>query len=396
MVNTKPPINSRLDARYTYRLRRTHGVFVADNPTLAGVLGDPSPQAPEAAQKQTQPKRVLAFVDQGVLNHWPHLPQQIRDYTHAHPRLMTLAGPMVPVPGGEVCKNDPTVFDSICQAIHDVKLSRHCFVLAIGGGAVLDVVGFAAAITHRGVRLVRLPTTTLAQADAGIGVKNGINAFNKKNYFGTFTPPWAVVNDESFLNTLCDRDWRCGFSETVKVALVKAPLLFGQIVAVAPRIAKRDHEACLPILRRCAELHLSHILESGDPFEQHNARPLDFGHWSAHKLEQLSGFRLRHGEAVAIGIALDTIYSEKAGLLPGARAKQILACLNALGFTLHDGALQNGDALLEGLEEFREHLGGDLRIPLLTAIGHAVDAHEIDHRLMQAAIEQLQAEPVCS
>ena len=137
----------------------------------------------------------------------------------------------------------------------------------LGGGAVLDAVGFAAAAAHRGVRLVRVPTTTLAQADSGVGVKNGINAFGKKNFLGTFSPPWAVINDEAFLQTLSDRDWRCGIAEAVKVALLKSERFFDQIGEAVPRLRMRDEQALIPIVRRSAWLHLHHITDGGDPFE---------------------------------------------------------------------------------------------------------------------------------
>jgi len=261
-------------------------------------------------------------------------------------------------------------------------------VLAIGGGAVLDVVGFAAATAHRGVRLVRMPTTTLAQADAGIGVKNGVNAFGTKNFLGSFAVPLAVINDEAFLSTLSDRDWRCGLSEAVKVALIKDQRFFELIEASVPRLARREDAAMRPIVRRSAALHLQHIVTGGDPFELQGARPLDFGHWSAHKLEQMTDFRLRHGEAVAIGVALDVVYSAMTGRLAETEAQRVIEVLERLGFVLYDAAMED-PALLDGLEEFREHLGGRLTITLLEGIGRPVDVHEIDRDRLAGAIGQL-------
>src|SRR5207249_3580677 len=144
----------------------------------------------------------------------------------------------------------------------------------------------------------------------------------------------------------------------------------------------------------CAELHLNHIATSGDPFEFGSARPLDFGHWSAHKLEQLSEFRLRHGEAVAIGIALDTIYSRNLGYLDAASAERTLKLLEALGFDLYASELQHTDSasnliVLEGLEEFREHLGGDLNLTLLKAIGNGFEVHQMNLPKIIEAIYEL-------
>jgi len=377
---------------FVHRLRFTHDVLAPGNPTLATLLQDPA----LGSSTPSTPAQVLVFVDSGVLSAWPNLPDQIAAYVDAHRSAMTLAAPIQTVPGGEACKNDRTVFETICRTIHDAQLCRHSYVIAIGGGAVLDVIGFAASIAHRGVRLVRLPTTTLAQADAGLGVKNGINAFGKKNYFGTFTPPWAVINDERWLTSLSDRDWRCGFAEAVKVALVKDRALFGQIVAATPALAQRHFDAAIPIIQRCAQLHLHHITDGGDPFELTQARPLDFGHWAAHKLEQMTDYQLRHGEAVAIGIALDATYSTMTGLLALPDANAIIEVLTGLGFGLYHDAMQDAQALLAGLDEFRQHLGGALSVPLLTGIGQSLDAHEIDPAKMLAAIEQRATEPVCS
>lgn len=377
---------------FTHRLRFTHNVLATDNPTLASSLHDPTQGNPAG----DAPTRVLAWVDQGVLNGWPELADQLATYADAHRSVMTLAGPVRTVPGGEACKNDRAVFETICQAIHDAELCRHSYVVVIGGGAVLDVVGFAAAIAHRGVRLVRIPTTTLAQADAGVGVKNGINAFGKKNYFGTFSPPWAVINDEQWLTSLPDRDWRCGFAEAVKVALVKDRALFDQIAAATDALTPRDLKTAVPIIRHSAQLHLRHITDGGDPFELTQARPLDFGHWAAHKLEQITDYQLRHGEAVAIGIALDATYSAMTGLLAPSDANTITDLLTRLGFGLYHDAMQETQTLLAGLDEFRQHLGGTLRVPLLTGIGQSIDVHTIDSAKMLAAIEQLATEPVCS
>jgi 3-dehydroquinate synthase len=250
-------------------------------------------------------------------------------------------------------------------------------------------VGFAAAIAHRGIRLVRLPTTTLAQADSGIGVKNSVNLFGKKNWIGTFAVPWGVINDAELLSTLSTRDFICGFSEAVKVSLLKDAGMFDELCRLAPQIRQRDKDACRRMIRASAILHLNHITRGGDPFEANEARPLDFGHWSAHKLEVMSNFELRHGEAVAIGVAVDTVYSSLVHGLPRADARRVLACLRELGFTLHHPLLADSETLFAGLEEFRQHLGGRLTLTMLPAIGRAIDAHEVDRRQMCKAIDQV-------
>jgi 3-dehydroquinate synthase len=259
----------------------------------------------------------------------------------------------------------------------------------VGGGAVLDAVGFAAAIAHRGLRLVRLPTTTLAQADSGLGVKNAVNLFGKKNWVGSFAVPWGVINDAALLATLSQRDFICGFAEAVKVALLKDARMLDELCRVAPRIAGRDSAATQPMLRRSAELHLEHITRGGDPFEMQEARPLDFGHWSAHRLEAMTSFSIRHGEAVAIGVAIDTMYSTLAHGLPEEDAHRVLHCLCSLGFDLQHDALTDMRGLLDGLEEFRQHLGGRLTVTMLRAVGAPIDVHHIDVERMREAVNRV-------
>lgn len=372
------PVDGAFTLDFVHRLRFTSNVFDTNNPVLPQML----------APCQDSPGRLVVFVDQGVADHWPELADRIENFLIQSLDWMTLVAPVQTVCGGEQSKNDWSVYQSVLRTIHEAGICRHSYVLAIGGGAMLDAVGFAATTAHRGVRLVRLPTTTLAQGDAGIGVKNGINGFGKKNFIGSFAVPWAVVNDEQFLTTLSDRDWRCGLSEAVKVALLKDPMFLDQIEASTTKLKKRDPAALRPIVRRSAELHLQHIVTSGDPFELKGARPLDFGHWSAHKIEQLTDFRIKHGEAVAIGLAIDVLYSALAGRLVASDAERIVQLLEDLGFELYDQILED-PALYEGLEEFREHLGGQLTITLLDGIGRPFDAHKIDAQRMSDAISHL-------
>jgi len=148
------------------------------------------------------------------------------------------------------------------------------------------------------------------------------------------------------------------------------------------------------VIQRSAELHLAHICGNGDPFELGSARPLDFGHWAAHKLESITAHRLRHGEAVAIGIALDLEYSVRMGYLERAEADRILGLLERIGFALWDDALvaQDGDGrllVLRGLQEFREHLGGTLHITQLKGIGRGFEVNEMDEAAVLGAIEGL-------
>src|SRR5690606_30324700 len=188
-------------------------------------------------------------------------------YALHHRKVLELAGEPVVVPGGEEAKNDPRHLEHLLRRLHDERIDRHGFVIAIGGGAVLDLAGYAAAITHRGVRIVRLPSTTLAQADAGVGVKNGVNAFGQKNYLGTFAPPFGVVCDLALLDVLPARERPAGLAEVVKVAVIKDPGLFDQLALREAALAAGDAVVLERAVRRGAAIHLEHIATSGDPFE---------------------------------------------------------------------------------------------------------------------------------
>ena len=381
------PIQQAVPVTFNYSVQFTKGLFELDNPLLAQTI---------AADEETTPKQVLVVVDAGLLQYQEQLLEKLSAYAERYQDVFKLAFEPLVVPGGEAVKNEPKLIDQIHEVIDTVGLCRHSYVLGIGGGAVLDMVGYAAATAHRGIRLIRVPTTVLAQNDSGVGVKNGINAFGKKNFLGTFAPPYAVLNDIDFLTTLDDRDWRSGIAEAVKVALIKDANFFNFITTNAKALARRDMDSMQHLIYRCAQLHLNHIANSGDPFEKGSSRPLDFGHWAAHKLEQLTNYDLRHGEAVAIGIALDTTYSYIAGMLSRSDWQQVLETLKTLGFTLYVPQmaeqlhqLEHPRCLFRGLNEFREHLGGELTLMLLQGIGRGIEVHQVDMSVYKQAIVML-------
>jgi len=341
------------------------------------------------------PRKLLVVLEDALAQSQPDLEDDIQKYFSAHANCLQLVRSPLFVPGGEHAKNSITIVTDILSQIDKHHIDRQSYLLAVGGGALLDVAGFAAATAHRGVRHVRIPTTTLAQADSGVGVKNSINSFGKKNFVGTFAPPHAVVNDFNLLATLPPREKRAGYVEAVKVACIRDKNFFAEIERTVKKLNSFEPTAMKKLIRRCAELHLKHIASSGDPFETGSARPLDFGHWAAHKIEQLSGFRIPHAEAVAIGIALDVIYSREAGLLDKKSCERVLKLLEQLGFKLFCCELMNGGAkgnfqILAGLEEFREHLGGELTVTLLEEIGRGVEVHQMDSKKITAAIHELQ------
>ena len=374
-------IHQSFQVPFTYHVVFTESMFSLENETFISFLKNYG--------NANFRKKILFLIDEGVAQTNPHLSETIRSY-FANQNDIILVPEILVFQGGEQVKNNPKILEKILQAIDNQGIDRHSFVAAIGGGAFLDVAGYASAIAHRGVKHIRIPSTVLSQNDSGVGVKNGINYFGKKNFLGTFAQPIAVFNDANFLKTLSDRDWRSGISEAIKVALIKDLVFFEWLEVNAQAMAKRDETVMFHQIFRSAELHVQHI-SSGDPFEMGSARPLDFGHWAAHKLEYLTNFEIRHGEAVAIGIALDSVYSHLKGQITAQELARIISLLKTVGFEIYHPALAENDKinLWKGLQEFQEHLGGELTITLLEALGRGVEVHEIDFELMKQSVDIL-------
>ncbi len=387
MADKSDIISLPITLRHEHRLVFTRDVFAQTNETLVHVLTEREPG--ESVQ-------AMVFLDTGVETAFPGMGAKIAAWFAARePRVRLVAGPIL-LGGGESMKNDFHQVEKTWTAINAACLCRHSYVIAVGGGATLDMVGFAAATAHRGIPLVRLPTTSLSQGDGGVGVKNGVNFFGKKNWIGSFGVPHAVINDLAFLTRLPARDRLAGLIEAVKVALIRDAAFFEFIATRVDALATFAAEPFEAVIRESARQHIEHIATAGDPFERGSARPLDFGHWSAHKLEQMSGFRISHGEAVAIGLALDIIYARRTGLLPTAIAERILGVLQQLGFALYSPLLAERGAdgrslVLHGLDEFREHMGGLLTIPMIRAPGDRHDLHSIDSAIVEAALDELKS-----
>jgi len=379
-------LSQRFSVAYAFDVHFTRDVFAPDNDCLAKAM---------RASDSTRAARALVYIDAGVLLAMPDLPRRIHSWFALHEgHGVELAASPEPVSGGELAKGDLAILDQVGTAITQHRLCRHSYVIIIGGGAVLDAIGCAASLIHRGIRQIRLPTTTLAQCDAGLGVKNGLNRFGAKNFYGTFTPPRAIINDARFLENLDERSWRAGIAEAVKVAIIKDRDFMAALSREATALAARDLPAMERLIRRCAELHLEHITQGGDPFEQGSSRPLDFGHWSAHRIEILTSHRLLHGEAVAIGVAIDVLYAVEIGRLTRADADLVLTTLSQCGFALWDVVLDLKDAegqrsVYSGLEQFREHLGGELTLAMPDGLGRRKDIVAFDHALCERAMATL-------
>jgi 3-dehydroquinate synthase len=377
------PLQQTIAVTFRYPVHFTTGVFDPDNPLLHEVItaGD------------LAPARLLVVVDRGVHRGRPGVIAAVERYCDQHAEFLDLACPPLVIEGGEATKNSRDYVGAIHEVISDAGLCHRSYVVIVGGGAVMDMAGYAAATAHRGLRVVRVPTTTLGQADAGLALENNLNGSGRKDFVGAFAPPFAVVNDAAFLSSLGDRDWRGGLAEAVKVALMADGDFFRVLERQAVELVTRDAAAMTRAVRRSAALHLRHV--AGPPDGVGASRPLEFGHWAAHRLEALTDFSLRHGEAVAIGMALDVTYSHLAGLLAEDEWLRILALMASLGFELwvpelgsHVEDPDHPRSLVRGLDEFRER-GGPATVPLLRGIGQGTDADALALGLLARSIETL-------
>ena len=367
-----------------HRIEFTRDLFSPVNSVLSDVV---------SKSGSSESSKFIVFVDGGVVGGKQNLLREIESWFNAKDGELELVDSPFVLPGAEACKNDWSLIPEIWEKMNRNSIDRHSYVLAIGGGAFLDMVGFAASTAHRGVRLVRVPTTSLSQGDGGVGVKNGINYFGKKNWVGSFSVPFAVINDFAFLESLDDTSRRAGIIEASKVALVRNKKFFVEIEKLSDRLFKLEQAALEYVIQRSAEEHVDHISTSGDPYELGSARPLDFGHWVAHKLEQISAFRIGHGEAVAVGLAVDLIYSKRVGIISKDDCDRILNLIRSTGFNIYDPELSRIEAgrsvILQGLEEFREHLGGILTITLVPEIGRKIEVNDMDETEILASIDEL-------
>ncbi len=369
----------QIPVTFKHRIVFTRDAFSPENPALSVLLAEGGG------------RRAMAFVEETVASVWPDLVNNIQDYF----AVLDLELRSVSVfPGGESAKADDSLVKEVWAAIDAAHLDRHSYALVIGGGAFLDAVGFAAATAHRGVQLVRFPTTTLSQDDSGVGVKCAINAQGKKNWVGAFSVPYAVINDFSFLHSQDEETRRGGLIEAVKVALVRDREFFEWIEENLAALAALEPEVLEECVKKSALLHARHIATGGDPFETGSSRPLDFGHWAAHKLEAMSSYQLFHAPAVGVGVALDTLYSARCGMLDFAIAERVLRVLETLDISLYHPALDWEDEsgkrrVLDGLDEFREHLGGELTVLLLKDLGVGADVHHLDAGLLGECINEL-------
>ncbi|MFO7937372.1 MAG: 3-dehydroquinate synthase, partial [Kiritimatiellia bacterium] len=378
-LNLMKTIQQKFEVSFQYPVHFTHNVFHPDNSLLA-----------DTAAKETGQARALMVIDSGIVTADPDFPKSVEKWFNAHAEKIVLVKPPMIIPGGENAKNGWSGVREIMTYAGLEHVDRQSYVIAVGGGAVLDMAGFAASLVHRGIRLIRLPSTVLSQDDAGVGIKNGMNDGGSKNFAGTFAPPYAVINDFELLKTLPLREWISGAAEAFKVAIIADKNFFQWLCENAHLIKKRDQKIMERLVYKTAQLHLHHIATSGDPFETGSARPLDFGHWAGHRLELISNFALNHGEGVSIGIAVDSAYAMLEGRISDDEFKSIVNAMHSSGLPVKSELLERRDSngepdVFRGIEQFREHLGGKLCITLPNPIGNKIEVHEMDKpRLLEA------------
>jgi 3-dehydroquinate synthase len=317
-------LEQTIHVTFRYAIHFTRDVFKPQNRLLLDLMCGRQPRA-------------VVFLDAGLEQARPGLPAEIRAWFAAH-RDRAELGVLESLPGGESCKTGPRHYQQVVQTLRDSGLDGPSYVVTVGGGAVLDVVAFAAALVRRGLRQIRMPTTVLAQSDSGSGLRAALNLRDGKDFLGTFAPPWAVVNDFHFLRTLPRRDRIAGIAPAFQVAILKDPAFLSFLTARAAALREGDDSAMEQMIMRCAELHAAQV-RNRDPREAAAGGVLDFGHWSAHALEALTGYRLRHGEALAVGIALDLMIARNRGLLGPEQHRAIMRAMTAAGLPLWHLAL---------------------------------------------------------
>lgn len=375
--STVETFSSSVNVSFRHRIFFTKGIFSAENPLLAKFV-----------QAHFPASAIVVYCEKEL-----KLADSIRAYCKANNlRLKEINS----IKGGEAIKNGFFKFaQNEFSRLFSGGLKRSDIVIAIGGGATLDAIGLLAALFHRGMRFIRIPTTVLSQDDSAMGVKNGIDFGNNKNGIGAFSVPDAVICDFDFLYSLPQRHFVSGFAEAVKVGVLKDRSLVEDIANRGEMIQSRNRQFVEDIVMRSAKCHFDHITAGGDPFERSNWRPLDYGHWLAHHLEAASDYRVSHGEAVCIGVAVDTGYAKAKGFISDKEYSMVLRALSHCGLydalELAKDCLASGASLLAGLDEFNNHLGGDFSLAMPSGLGGNREITCIDRPCMLAAIEELRS-----
>jgi 3-dehydroquinate synthase len=295
------------------------------------------------------------------------------------------------LPAGEATKSWEHLTHTV-EWLLDQKVERRDVMVALGGGVIGDLVGFAAAILRRGVRFVQVPTTLLAQVDSSVGGKTGINTRHGKNLVGAFHQPARVLADISALDTLAPRDFLAGYGEVMKYGLLGDAAFFEWLEAEGPALRDGDAAARARAVRRSVEMKADIVVR--DETEQGDRALLNLGHTFCHALEAATGYsdRLLHGEGVAIGCTLALALSARLGLCPQEAPGRVAAHLTEMGArtTLADipGALPDADALLELMAQDKKVIDGRLRFILARGIGDAFVTSDVPRDAVRDVLDE--------
>lgn len=312
---------------------------------------------------------------------------RIRAYLAA--RLDPAVTRMHVCPSGEHNKTLDSVV-SLCEAARAAAMDRDGLFVAVGGGIVLDMVGFAASIYRRGTKYIKLPTTLVGQVDVAVGVKTGVNAFRSKNILGNYYPAYATINDPKFLKTLPERELRCGMAEVIKMALVADADLFDRIEAGLGNGGPIDFSGWDYGIYYQAMLRMAQELQP-NLLEADLERIVDFGHTFSMRFEIDSDHQVLHGEAVAIDMALSCCVARVLGLLSAHDCDRAVAMIRRAGLDIWDPALCRVEGLRRSIGEVQLHRKA-VNLVLPTAIGQATfvkQAETLSADVLQAAIDQL-------
>ena len=363
-----------------YSVKFTRNMFGDDNGVLGEIVG---------ADGKAEP-RVVLVADRAVVENTPDLGKKIGKYFKDH-GIKLAAKPYV-VNGGEINKtNGMTTVRQITELVADSALGRDGFMLAIGGGALLDAAGYAAASFNRGARIIRVPTTLLSQCSGACFPSVGTNVLNRKDSNSIFAVPFASVVDFDFLKTLPDAVRQEGVSEAVKIAVATDAKFLDWIGKNAEKISSGDEETLEELIRRSAALHVDVIAKNKNPIGSDAERIFEFGLWSAHRIEALGRFRIPHGAALAVGLCIDAAYSVAKNMVSEEDADivgETLAKCGALnGIDRIAPILDRADDILWGITEFRQHTGGLPMFP--KPLGKAADVESVDTEKMKEIIADL-------
>lgn len=295
-------------------------------------------------------------------------------------------------PPGETSKGVQTAV-AIVETMEKQFLGRDSLIVALGGGTVGDIAGFAAAIFKRGVPVVQIPTTTVAQADSAVGGKTGVDSTISKNAFGAFWQPAAVYIDVATLATLDERQFRAGLVESVKHAAIADTDYFAFLEKNMDAICRRDMGVLEQIAITNCKIKSAVVTE--DPTEKNKRRILNYGHTIGHAVESASGFGLLHGEAVAVGMMAAGNIEAAMGLVGDARLERIESLLKKVGAPTRIPAELDKGRLLELLGTDKKAVGKQPRFVLLESLGKPLYkdgqwAHEVPRELVERVLNQMQ------